>query len=217
MIEALELFGTISNKRRLIFLQIYMASVYVCMCLKTKPLKWNIDGVSEREREVLRHPLHRVPQPSRNSSPTFCLHNTSTTKRFASGGFLICFITCLALVLCRFWFATIVVLWRSSMPYQWYLWYVPMVQIFFNLHFVKMKLLSGILLRIIVMVMIIHCLSKRPIKLAFPGQHSCLAGCQEALFDISIWHIDCRYIDTFEKYRYRYGHFWKYRYWYRYR
>ena len=26
-----------------------------------------------------------------------------------------------------------------------------------------------------------------------------------ALFDISIWHIDCRYIDTFEKYRYRYG------------
>ena len=25
-----------------------------------------------------------------------------------------------------------------------------------------------------------------------------------ALFDISIWHIDCRYIDTFEKYRYRY-------------
>ena len=40
-----------------------------------------------------------------------------------------------------------------------------------------------------------------------------------ALFDISIWHIDCRYIDTFEKYRYRYryGHFWKYRYRYRYR
>ena len=37
-----------------------------------------------------------------------------------------------------------------------------------------------------------------------------------ALFDISIWHIDCRYIDTFEKYqyryRYRYGHIWKYRY-----
>ena len=25
-----------------------------------------------------------------------------------------------------------------------------------------------------------------------------------ALFNISIWHIDCRYIDTFEKYRYRY-------------
>ena len=25
-----------------------------------------------------------------------------------------------------------------------------------------------------------------------------------ALFDISIWHIDCRYIDTFEKYQYRY-------------
>ena len=36
-----------------------------------------------------------------------------------------------------------------------------------------------------------------------------------ALFDISIWHIDCRYINTFEKYRYRYGHFWKYRYRYR--
>ena len=33
-----------------------------------------------------------------------------------------------------------------------------------------------------------------------------------ALFDISISNIDCRYIDTFEKYRYRYGHFWKYRY-----
>ena len=37
-----------------------------------------------------------------------------------------------------------------------------------------------------------------------------------ALFDISIWHIDCRYIDTFEKYRYRYqyryGDFGKYRY-----
>ena len=32
-----------------------------------------------------------------------------------------------------------------------------------------------------------------------------------ALFDISISNIDCRYIDTFEKYRYRYryryGHF----------
>ena len=43
--------------------------------------------------------------------------------------------------------------------------------------------------------------------------------CPIALFDISIWHIDCRYIDTFEKYRYqyqyRYGHFGKYRYWYR--
>ena len=26
-----------------------------------------------------------------------------------------------------------------------------------------------------------------------------------ALFDISISNIDCRYIDTFEKYRYRYG------------
>ena len=33
-----------------------------------------------------------------------------------------------------------------------------------------------------------------------------------ALFDISISNINCRYIDTFEKYRYRYGHFWKYRY-----
>ena len=37
-----------------------------------------------------------------------------------------------------------------------------------------------------------------------------------ALFDISISNIDCRYIDTFKKYRYqyryRYGHFWKYRY-----
>ena len=32
---------------------------------------------------------------------------------------------------------------------------------------------------------------------------------QLALFDISISNIDCRYIDTFEKYRYqyRYGHF----------
>ena len=42
-----------------------------------------------------------------------------------------------------------------------------------------------------------------------------------ALFDISISNIDCRYIDTFEKYRYwywyRYGHSWKYRYRYRYR
>ena len=28
-----------------------------------------------------------------------------------------------------------------------------------------------------------------------------------ALFDISISNIDCLYIDTFEKYRYRYGHF----------
>ena len=41
-------------------------------------------------------------------------------------------------------------------------------------------------------------------------------GSDLALFDISIWYIDCRYIDTFEKYRYRYryryGHFWKYRY-----
>ena len=46
-------------------------------------------------------------------------------------------------------------------------------------------------------------------------------GTVVALFDISIWHIDCRYIDTFEKYRYRYryryGHIWKYRYRYRYR
>ena len=34
-------------------------------------------------------------------------------------------------------------------------------------------------------------------------------GCvaEVALFDISISNIDCRYIDTFEKYRYRYGHF----------
>ena len=42
-----------------------------------------------------------------------------------------------------------------------------------------------------------------------------------ALFDISISNIDCRYIDTFDKYRYRYwyryGHFWNYRYRYRYR
>ena len=35
-----------------------------------------------------------------------------------------------------------------------------------------------------------------------------LHGSEVALFDISIWHIDCRYIDTFEKHRYRY------RYWY---
>ena len=39
---------------------------------------------------------------------------------------------------------------------------------------------------------------------------------QVALFDISISNIDCRYINTFEKYqywyRYRYGYFWKYRY-----
>ena len=27
------------------------------------------------------------------------------------------------------------------------------------------------------------------------------------LFDISISNIDCRYINTFEKYQYRYGHF----------
>ena len=32
-------------------------------------------------------------------------------------------------------------------------------------------------------------------------------GNQVALFDISISNIDCRYIVTFEKYRYRYGHF----------
>ena len=42
-----------------------------------------------------------------------------------------------------------------------------------------------------------------------------------ALFDISISDIDCRYIDTFEKYRYRYryrqGDFGKYRYRYQYR
>ena len=30
---------------------------------------------------------------------------------------------------------------------------------------------------------------------------------QLALFDISISNIDCRYINTFEKYRYRYGNF----------
>ena len=36
-----------------------------------------------------------------------------------------------------------------------------------------------------------------------------------SLFDISISNIDCRYVDTFEIYRYRYGHFWKYRYQYR--
>ena len=34
----------------------------------------------------------------------------------------------------------------------------------------------------------------------------------QALFDISISNIDCRYINTFEKYRYWHGHFWKYRY-----
>ena len=33
-----------------------------------------------------------------------------------------------------------------------------------------------------------------------------------ALFDISISDIDCRYIDTFKKYRYRKGDFGKYRY-----
>ena len=33
-----------------------------------------------------------------------------------------------------------------------------------------------------------------------------------ALFDISISDIDCRYIDTFKKYRYRQGHSGKYRY-----
>ena len=32
-------------------------------------------------------------------------------------------------------------------------------------------------------------------------------GKEVALFDISLSNIDCRYIDTFEKYRYRYGHF----------
>ena len=45
-----------------------------------------------------------------------------------------------------------------------------------------------------------------------------LSGWLVALFDISIWHIDCRYTDTFEKYwyrhQYRYGQIWKY--WYRY-
>ena len=53
------------------------------------------------------------------------------------------------------------------------------------------------------------------------GSSASCAGLALALFDISIWHIDCRYIDTFEKYRYRYryryGHIWKYRYRYRYR
>ena len=42
-----------------------------------------------------------------------------------------------------------------------------------------------------------------------------------ALFDISISDIDCRYINTFMKYRYRYryrqGDFGKYRYRYQYR
>ena len=28
--------------------------------------------------------------------------------------------------------------------------------------------------------------------------------CELVVFDISIWNIDCRYIDTIEKYRYRY-------------
>ena len=44
------------------------------------------------------------------------------------------------------------------------------------------------------------------------GVRSILSCTHLALFDISISNIDCRYIDSFEKYRYRYGHFWKYRY-----
>ena len=39
-----------------------------------------------------------------------------------------------------------------------------------------------------------------------------LSAPQLALFDIALSNIDCRYIDTFEKYRYRYGHLGKYRY-----
>ena len=50
------------------------------------------------------------------------------------------------------------------------------------------------------------------------GSFTCDNG-QLALFDISISDIDCRYIDTFKKYRYRYRHrqgdFGKYRYRYR--
>ena len=48
---------------------------------------------------------------------------------------------------------------------------------------------------------------------------SCLFAPRVGVFDISISHINCRYIDTFWKYRYRYqyryDHSWKYRYWYR--
>ena len=60
-------------------------------------------------------------------------------------------------------------------------------------------------------------LGSLPVDLFSPAviSSTVLPGKHVALFDISIWHIDCRYIDTFEKYRYRYGHFWKYRYRYR--
>ena len=48
-------------------------------------------------------------------------------------------------------------------------------------------------------------------KLLGKYSHVCDVPFQVALFDISIANIDCRYIDTFEKYRYRYryryGHF----------
>ena len=37
-------------------------------------------------------------------------------------------------------------------------------------------------------------------------QHGNTVARPLALFDISLSNIDCRYIDTFEKYRYRYGH-----------
>ena len=48
-------------------------------------------------------------------------------------------------------------------------------------------------------------------------QFQCLINNPMSLgvFDISISHIDYRCIDTFWKYRYRYGHSWKYRYRYR--
>ena len=39
---------------------------------------------------------------------------------------------------------------------------------------------------------------------AAAGRRGQAAAVEVALFDISILNIDCRYIDTFEKYRYRY-------------
>ena len=57
--------------------------------------------------------------------------------------------------------------------------------------------------------------AKRLIAKMPQNQITCLLHIRcVVLFYILILNIDCRYINTFEKYRYRYGHFWKY--WYRY-
>ena len=65
---------------------------------------------------------------------------------------------------------------------------------------------------------------RNPYSKSCEGRKSCNQGEERngvlALFDISISDIDCRYINTFEKYRYRYrcrkGISEKYRYRYRY-